>query len=78
MLTPEEMTTLGEAKGAAFDRLFLTSMIKHHEGALVMVKELLDSPGAGQRAEIFAFASDIEADQSAEIGRMRGLLASMK
>jgi uncharacterized protein (DUF305 family) len=78
MLTPDEMTKLGAAKGTEFDKLFLASMIKHHEGALVMVKALFDSPGAGQRAEIFAFASDVEADQSAEIARMRGMLATMK
>ncbi|HET9369876.1 MAG TPA: DUF305 domain-containing protein [Vicinamibacterales bacterium] len=78
MLTPGEMATLAAAKGAEFDKLFLAAMIKHHEGALVMVKELFDSPGAGQRAEIFAFASDVEADQSAEISRMRAMLATLK
>jgi uncharacterized protein (DUF305 family) len=74
MLTPEEMARLAEAKGAEFDRLFLELMIKHHEGALIMVKELFSTAGAGQEAEIFAFASDVDADQRMEIDRMRGML----
>ena len=53
-------------------------MIKHHEGALVMVKELLATPGAGQEADIFAFASDVDADQRMEIDRMRAALAASK
>ena len=71
MLTPEQMAKLAAARGTEFDRLFLEFMIQHHEGALVMVKELMASPGAGQDANMFAFASDVEADQSAEITRMR-------
>jgi uncharacterized protein (DUF305 family) len=74
MLTPEEMNRLAEAKGAAFDRLFLELMIKHHEGALTMVNNLFSSAGAGQESEIFAFASDVDADQRMEIDRMRGML----
>jgi uncharacterized protein (DUF305 family) len=74
MLTPEEMERLSAAKGRAFDRLFLEGMIKHHEGALVMVKELFSAPGAGQESDIFAFASDVDADQRAEIDRMRSML----
>lgn len=77
MLTPDEMARLAAAKGAEFDRLFLEFMIKHHEGALVMVKELFASPASGQTAEIFAFASDVEADQRAEIDRMRRMRAEM-
>ena len=77
MLTAEEMARLEAAAGAEFDRLFLQYMIRHHEGALVMVKELFAS-GGGQGAEIFAFASDVEADQQMEINRMRSLLASAK
>ena len=76
MLTPEEMTQLAAAAGTDFDKLFLQFMIKHHEGALVMVKELLAQPGAAQEAEIFAFASDVEADQQMEIDRMRAMLAA--
>jgi uncharacterized protein (DUF305 family) len=74
MLTPEEMERLSAAKGTEFDRLFLEGMIKHHEGALVMVKELFATPGAGQESDIFAFASDVDADQRMEIDRMSTML----
>lgn len=74
MLTPEEMQRLASAKGREFDRLFLEGMIRHHEGALVMVRDLFASPGAAQDAEIFAFASDVDADQRMEIARMVGML----
>jgi uncharacterized protein (DUF305 family) len=74
MLTAAEMQRLAAAKGVAFERLFLEFMIKHHDGALVMVKDLYSSPGAGQEPEIFAFASDVEADQFMEIRRMAIML----
>jgi uncharacterized protein (DUF305 family) len=74
MLTPEEMNRLAAVKGPDFDRLFLEGMIKHHAGALTMVQELLATPGAGQDSEVFAFASDVEADQRMEIDRMGGML----
>ena len=77
MLTPEQMAQLAASKDAEFDRLFLEFMIQHHEGALVMVKDLLASPGAAQDSSIFAFSSDVVADQSAEITRMRGMRAKM-
>jgi uncharacterized protein (DUF305 family) len=70
MLTPEEMTQLANAKGVEFDRLFLMGMIKHHGGALKMVEDLFNTPGAGQEGGIFAFAADVEADQKMEIDRM--------
>ena len=78
MLTPEEMARLAAARGAAFDRLFLEFMIKHHEGALTMVKDLFATPGAGQESEIFAFASDVDADQRMEIDRMAAMLSTLK
>jgi uncharacterized protein (DUF305 family) len=78
MLTAEEMGRLAEASGAAVDRPFLELMIKHHEGALVMVTELFSSAGAGQEAEIFAFASDVDADQRMEIGRMSAMLKELR
>jgi uncharacterized protein (DUF305 family) len=78
MLTAEEMGRLAEATGAAFDRLFLELMIKHHDGALIMVKELFSNAGAGQESEIFAFASDVEADQRMEIDRMGALLKEFR
>jgi uncharacterized protein (DUF305 family) len=78
MLTGEQMARLSEASGPELDRLFLELMIKHHEGALVMVKDLLATPGAGQESDVFAFASDVEADQQMEIDRMRAALAASK
>jgi uncharacterized protein (DUF305 family) len=77
MLTPEQMTRLTQATDTAFDRLFLEGMIQHHEGALTMVRELFAIAGAGQEPQLFAFASDVDADQRAEIRRMRALLAAL-
>jgi uncharacterized protein (DUF305 family) len=74
MLTAEEMTQLAAAKGVEFDRLFLMGMIKHHGGAIQMVQELFNTPGAGQEGGIFAFASDVDADQRMEIDRMGMML----
>jgi uncharacterized protein (DUF305 family) len=78
MLTAAEMNRLAAVKGDAFDRLFLESMIKHHDGALIMVKELFATPGAGQEPETFAFVSDVEADQRMEIDRMGAMLVTVK
>jgi uncharacterized protein (DUF305 family) len=77
MLTAEEMTALANAKGKEFDRLFLMGMIKHHGGAITMVEELFKTPGAGQDGEIFAFASDVDADQRMEIERMGMMLREL-
>lgn len=77
MLTPAEMDRLAAASGAAFDRLFLTFMIRHHEGALTMVRDLMASPGAAQEPEVFAFASEVEGDQRMEIERMQQLLGEI-
>lgn len=78
MLTQEEMARLEAARGVAFDRLFLEGMIKHHGGALVMVQELFATPGAGQEGNIFAFASDVVADQQMEMDRMGALLKELQ
>ena len=78
MLTAEEMARLTGAKGDEFDRLFLEGMIKHHGGALTMVQDLLSTPGAGQESEIFAFVSDVEADQRMEIDRMDAMLKELQ
>jgi uncharacterized protein (DUF305 family) len=78
MLSASDMARLAEARGTAFDRLFLEFMIRHHEGALTMVKDLFSTPGAGQESDIFAFASDVDADQRMEIDRMIAMLASLK
>ena len=74
MLTPAQMEAWRKAKDAEFDRLFLTGMIQHHQGALTMVKDLFDTAGAGQDAELFDFATDADNTQRAEIGIMQGML----
>ena len=78
MLSPDEMAKLAAAKGRDFDRLFLEYMITHHDGALVMVDALFKTDGAGQESEIYAFASDVIADQQMEIDRMAGMLRGMQ
>jgi uncharacterized protein (DUF305 family) len=74
MLSAEQMEALRNANGGAFDRLFLTGMIQHHDGALIMVKDLFDTAGAGQDAEIFNFATDADNTQRAEIKIMQSML----
>jgi len=76
MLTKDQMAALRKATGAEFDRLFLTGMIQHHNGALTMVKDLFGSAGAGQDAEIFGFATDVDNGQRAEIKIMQSMLDS--
>jgi uncharacterized protein (DUF305 family) len=78
MLTPDQMARLAAAQGAEFDALFLELMIRHHEGAVIMVKELFATPGGGQEGEIFAFASDVDADQRMEIARMSAMLKELQ
>ena len=74
MLTPEQMQALRKARGAEFERIFLTGMIQHHNGALTMVKDLFDTAGAGQDADVFNFATDADNTQRAEIRVMQGML----
>jgi uncharacterized protein (DUF305 family) len=74
MLTPEQMEALRKAKGAEFDHLFLIGMIQHHNGALNMVKDLFDTAGAGQDADLFNFATDADNTQRAEIKIMQTML----
>jgi len=74
MLTPKQMDALRKAKGEEFDELFLKGMIQHHNGALSMVKDLFDSAGAGQDAELFNFATDVDSGQRAEIKVMQTML----
>ena len=78
MLTAQQMMALEQARGASFDHLFLTGMIQHHTGALVMVKDLFDTPGAGQDAVLFDFATDVDNTQRAEINIMRSMLLKEK
>ena len=75
MLTDAQLAQLKGAAGAEFDRLFLTFMIGHHEGAITMVDELFASYGAAQDETVFRFASDVYADQTTEIDRMQKMLA---
>jgi len=74
MLTQKQMNALKKANGAEFDRLFLSGMIQHHKGALTMVKDLFNTTGAGQDAEIFNFATDVDSGQRAEIRIMETML----
>jgi uncharacterized protein (DUF305 family) len=74
MLTVEQMEALRKATGAEFAQLFLTGMIQHHTGALTMVKDLFDTAGAGQDAELFNFATDVDSGQRAEIRIMQNML----
>jgi len=78
MLTAADMERLAAARGKDFDRLFLEYMIKHHEGALTMVRALFASPGAGQETDIYTFASHVDADQMIEIERMGRMLAALR
>jgi len=77
MLTDAEIKALGEAKGTAFDRLFLEGMIKHHAGAIRMVDDLFATPGAGQEIDTNVFANEVVTAQTSEIGIMRRLLAQL-
>jgi uncharacterized protein (DUF305 family) len=77
MLTDAQMNELAAARGAEFDRLFLTFMIQHHKGAVAMVKELFGTPGAGQDDTVFKFASDVNVDQTTEIARMERMLSAL-
>jgi uncharacterized protein (DUF305 family) len=74
MLSSEQMEALRKAKGEEFDHLFLKGMIQHHGGALIMVKDLFDTAGAGQDAELFNFATDVDSGQRAEIRVMQNML----
>jgi len=77
MLTAEELQQLDQSRGAEFDRLFLTGMIRHHQGALTMVQTLVNSPGGARDDAVFKFVSDMNADQTIEIERMEGMLAQV-
>ena len=77
MLTEDQMRELAQARGPAFDRLFLTYMIQHHRGAVAMVKELYATPGAAQDETVFKFADDVGVDQTTEIARMERMLAAL-
>lgn len=77
MLTAEEMQQLDRARGAEYDRLFLTLMIRHHQGAVTMAQEWFGSQGAGQDESVFKLVSDVNVDQATEIARMQQMLAAL-
>lgn len=77
MASPEQMAELEASEGIAFDRLFLQLMIPHHEGAVTMVEELLEQPGAAYDPVLFEFTTDVTNDQEAEIERMNELLVGL-
>jgi uncharacterized protein (DUF305 family) len=77
MLTDDEMRAIDAARGSAFDRLFLTGMIRHHRGAIQMVRELFSHGDAGHDDLVFRFASDVESDQTAEINKMLTMLETV-
>ena len=77
MLSDAQLEQLDESRGAQFDRLFLTFMIQHHQGAITMVNEVFASPGAGQDEFVFKFASDVYADQGTEIDRMQKMIINL-
>lgn len=77
MLSPAQIQRLDEARGAEWDRLFLTYMIQHHKGARVMVNQLFATDGAAQADETFQIAANIDADQAAEIDRMQRMLEAL-
>ena len=78
MLTPQQFARLEGARGVDFDRLFLELMIQHHQGALVMVRDLYNSPGAAQESVVYQLASEVDADQDIEIRRMREILETLR
>jgi len=77
MLSPEQLAELAEAHGQDYDRLFLTYMIQHHNGAVTMVHELFASDGAAQDDFVFKIASDIQVDQTTEVARMQQMLDAL-
>lgn len=78
MATPAQMAEMAAATGAAFDRLFLERMVRHHEGALSMAGDLLAAPGGTSAPDVFQFVADLEADQGAEIDRMQTILTRLQ
>jgi uncharacterized protein (DUF305 family) len=74
MLTPAQMSALAAAKDTTFDRLFLTGMIQHHQGAITMVRDLF-AAGGGQASEMFGYANGVDNDQRGEIAIMQQMLS---
>lgn len=77
MLSQEQIDRLSAASGLEFDRIFLTFMIEHHQGAVTMVRTLFATDGAGQDEGVFRFASDVQVDQATEVARMQRMLGAL-
>ena len=73
MVTGEQLTQLQAAQGEQFDRLFLTRMVAHHQGALAMAERL----GQGTHPQVMDMAKDVVATQSVEITRMQEVLGDL-
>lgn len=73
MMSDQQMQQMGQAQGAAFDRMFLQQMTQHHEGAVQMARTELSS---GTNPEAKALAQRIIDAQQAEISEMKQLLST--
>jgi len=73
MMSAEEMAELEAASGTEFERMFLTMMIEHHEGAIEMAQTEQED---GEYADAIALAEEIEKAQTVEIAMMNELLGS--
>ncbi|WP_046469521.1 DUF305 domain-containing protein [Allosalinactinospora lopnorensis] len=71
MATEAELAELAEVTGAEFDELFVELMVDHHEGGVSMAEDILVD---GDSSAIRTMASDVIAEQRAEIARMRGMI----
>lgn len=71
MATEAQLEKLRAARGKAFDQLFLTLMITHHEGAIAMAT---DVKSQGNNVQVEEMADDVVAQQTSEISRMREML----
>lgn len=78
MLTAAELRELDAARGERFDERFLELMVRHHRGAVTMVRTLFDTPAAGQDLTIQKFAQDVQVDQTTEIARMQRMLLALR
>ncbi len=77
MATPDQMAQLAASKGTNFDRLFLELMVRHHQGAIDMVDELIEQPGTASDPVFLEFTDEVKNDQNTEIERMNAVLASL-
>jgi len=77
MATPEQMSQLEASNSIDFDRLYLSLMIKHHDGAIDMVERLSEFPGSAYDPQLYEFVTDLENDQEVEIERMNGILIGL-